>query len=228
MKFFTGLPNRQVLRTVFEHVSAGMSSAARWSKLTMFQEFALSLVKLRLNSRLHELAFHAGVSTSTVSRILRKWFTAMDIRLSHLIRWPERDELQATMPLCFVRSFGKKVAVIIDCFEIFIDRPSGLMARAQTWSSYKHHNTVKILLGTTPQGSVCFVSKAWGGRVSDKYLTEHSSFCQNLRPGDVVLADRGFDVSEIIAPEWRYPAHTSIHTEGNPSCLPVMCMKRVR
>ena len=36
--------------------------------------------------------------------------------------------------------------VIIDCFEIFIERPMNLKARAQTWSNYmyKHHNTVKF------------------------------------------------------------------------------------
>ena len=85
----------------------------------------------------------------------------MDIRLQHLIYWPTLEELQRTMPECIVQSFGKKVAVIIDCFEIFIDRTSNLMARAVTWSNYKHHNMVKILLGTTTQGVVCFVSEPW-------------------------------------------------------------------
>ena len=121
----------------------------------------MSLMKLRSNSRLQELAYHFGVSSSTVSQVHQKWFTAMDIRLQHLIYWPTFEELQRTMPECFVQSFGKKVAVIINCFEIFIDRPSNLMARAQTWSNYKHNKTVKILLGTTPQGVVCFVSEPW-------------------------------------------------------------------
>ena len=58
------------------------------------------------------------------------------------------------MPDCFKLSFGNKVAVIIDCFEVFIERPSSLLARAATWSSYKHHNTVKFLIGITPQGLV--------------------------------------------------------------------------
>ena len=31
--------------------------------------------------------------------------------------------------------------------EVFIERPSNLLARACTWSSYKHHNTVKFLIG---------------------------------------------------------------------------------
>jgi len=74
----------------------------------------------------------------------------MDIRLQDLIIWPERDCLQKIMPECFQQSFGKK-AVIIDCFEIFIEQPSNLQARTSTWSNYKHKNTVKILIGILPQ-----------------------------------------------------------------------------
>ena len=70
--------------------------------------------------------------------------------------------LKATMPMEFRQAFGSKVAVIVDCFEIFIERPSNLLARAQTWSNYKHHNTVKFLIRIAPQGCVTYISPAWG------------------------------------------------------------------
>ena len=76
---------------------------------------------------------------------------------------------------------------MIDCFEVFIERPSNLLARAQTFSSYKHHNTMRVLIGITPQGSISFVLEVWGGRTSDKYLTENCGFLEFLVPGDMVM-----------------------------------------
>ena len=70
--------------------------------------------------------------------------------LRGLILWPDREALKKTIPQSCQHSFGKKVAVILDRFEVFIERPSNLCARACTWSNYKHHNTAQVLLGITP------------------------------------------------------------------------------
>lgn len=109
--------------------------------------------------------------------------------------------------------------MIIDCFEIFINWPSNLLARAQTYLSYKSHNTVKILIGITPQGSISFVSQAWGGRTSDKYLTEKCKILGKLLPGDLVLADRGFTIHESVIfqrAELAIPAFTKGKDQLDP------------
>ena len=83
------------------------------------------------------------------------------------------------MPQCFCESSGSKVAVIIDCFEVFVERPSNLKAKCATW------------------GVISFVSDCYGGCVSDVYLTEHCGILKNL-PGDVVFADRGFTIADSV------------------------------
>ena len=187
VRFYTGLPGFDVLKATFSFTSPFFTRRSK--SLSLFQEFIMVIRKLRLNVPLQDLAYRFGVSLSTVSRASSTWLTVMDIRLSPIIRWPERDDLWHTMPLCFQFSFGKKTTIIIDCFEIFIERPSNLLARAQTFSNYKHHNTVQVLIAITRQGSICFTSKAWGGRTSDKYLTDKCGLLNQLKPGDLVMAD---------------------------------------
>lgn len=119
-------------------------------------------------------------------------------RLKTAVRWPEKKEVVETMPVAFVDNFGIKVRVILDCFEVFIDRRSSYLTRAETWSHYKHHNTVKFLVGTCPQGAVTFLSQSFGGRTSDKAITEDCGILDLLEYGDIVLADRGFLIEESV------------------------------
>ena len=46
-----------------------------------------------------------------------------------------------------------------------------------------------------------------GGRVSDKFLTDHCGILNHLLLGDVVLAERGFDISESV---WMMQARVHI------------------
>ena len=217
VRFYTGLPSYEVLMVVFEHVSSHVSRQTQ--NLSRFQEFVMVLIKLRLNVPLQDLAYRFVVSVTTVSRIFSYWMVVMDVRLKFMISWPEREQLWQIMPMCFQYAFGKKVTVVIDCFEVFIERPSNLLARAQTFSSYKHHNTIKVLIGITPQGSISFVSEAWGGRTSDKYLTENCGFLEFLVPGDMVMADRGFTISDSVGlkqAKLTIPAFTKRKSQLDP------------
>ena len=161
-QFYTGIPTSSMLMQLFTLIAPHVVSTST-NALCQFQEYLLVLLRLRLNVPLQDLAYRFRVSVSTASRVFNRWIDVMRVRLDFLIQWPEREELRKTMPLVFRQNFGLGVAVIIDCFEIFTDRPSSLIARAMTWSNYKHHNTVKLLIGITPQGVISFLSKAWGG-----------------------------------------------------------------
>ena len=142
VKYFTGLPSYSVLKAVFELVSPCVKVFSR-SSLPLSNQFLMVLMRLKLNVDVEFLSYHFGLHTSNVSRTVNKWICVLYERLKDvLIKWPERGELYKTMPLDF-KKFGTCV-VVIDCFEVFLERPSTVLARAQTWSNYKHHNTCKF------------------------------------------------------------------------------------
>ena len=105
--------------------------------------------------------------------------------------------MRKNLPRCFKNY--KNYVCIIGCSEIKIERPFNLNSRAQTWSSYKHSNTMKYLIGITPAGAVSFLSHGWGDRVSHKEIILKSSFLDYLQHGDWMLADRGFTIAEKLA-----------------------------
>ena len=70
------------------------------AKLSKFEYFSLTLMKLQLNASNYDLAFQFGISESSVCRGFSKWIEAMDIQLPFLILWPDRKSIQKTMPFC--------------------------------------------------------------------------------------------------------------------------------
>ena len=149
VRFYTGLHSFQVLIKTFHLIELHVKRHSM--HLNKFQEFIMVLMKLRLDVPHLDLAYRFDVSRPVVTRVISAWLVVMDVRLSPLISWSTHDAFYKTMPQCFVDSFGYKTTVIIDCFEIFIDRPTHFMAKAQTFSNYKHHNTVKVLIGISPR-----------------------------------------------------------------------------
>ena len=65
--------------------------------------------------------------------------------------------------------------------EIFMETPSDLHMQSSTWSSYKHHNTAKFLIGCTPNGCVSFISPLYMGSISDVELTRVSGLLNCIK-----------------------------------------------
>ena len=78
----------------------------------------LTLMRLRLGLSIQDLAYHFGISESTISDIFLAWIHAMFFHLKFLIQRPNRETCRTNMPQIF-KDLYPKARCIIDCSEIF-------------------------------------------------------------------------------------------------------------
>ena len=192
--YYTGI-KQEIFTLILNH--ANFKDVSK--QISSSDHLLIVLMKLRLGLKNKDIAYRFKISFSTVSKIFRSWLPVLSkFLINNFFSWPEKNALRKNLPRCFRRKY-KNCSCIIDCTEIFIERPMNLNARAQTWSNYKNHNTIKYLVVCSPTGAVTFLSSGWGGRVSDKEITIRSGFLNWVERGDQILADRGFTVEEEIA-----------------------------
>ena len=222
MNFYTGLSSIEVFSAVFNLIEPYLPSISYWvgpyrmcrqrksyrksyskvrqyknhqfkRKLSHKNEFFLALMRLWLGLLNENIADRFGISPTLSSRI----FTGK--LLGHaLITWRPQEAVHSNLPGVFIKAGYKKCRVILDCAEVFIERPKSLINQACTWSEYKHHNTIKFLAGISPTGYITFLSDCYGGRASDRCIVKDSGFYNLLEREDMVMADRGFQIHEEL------------------------------
>ncbi|KAM4612772.1 uncharacterized protein ACJ7VT_011001 [Polymixia lowei] len=195
VEYYTGLPSYAMFLVLFHHVASYLPQGKKG--LTHFQLLLLTLMHLRLNLPMEHISHLFHVDCKTISNAFNDTISVLHVHISSLVYWPDRDSMQASMPRKFVEAFGNCVAVIVDWLEVSTELPSNLEARPQTFSHARRCHTQKYLIGVAPQG-IIFISKGWGGSTSDRHVMEDSGFLEKLLPGDMVLADRGFDIEESV------------------------------
>ncbi|XP_057302699.1 uncharacterized protein LOC130636867 [Hydractinia symbiolongicarpus] len=177
-KFYTGFESYEMFKLVLEYLQPAADSLIYWGSNTNIEntktyngkrrrsrattaetEFFMILIRLRCGFPIEDMAIRFNMSTSNASK----------------------KTVAETMPKCF-KDLYPTTRVIIDCTEIFIEMPSSYRSQSATFSSYKHHNTAKGLVGIAPSGAITFVSDLYAGR----------------KHGDSLMADRGFDIEEDL------------------------------
>ena len=146
----------------------------------------LTVTKLRHDLTNEFLAMLFDISETTVNKTFKSTSLMMSAVFKQINIWP-------------VQYDQAKPVVIVDCTEVKVSRPSNPTLQSQTYSTYKSSNTVKFLIGINPAGGLSFVSDGYSGSTSDQKVFGKSGIMDKLKRGDIVLADRGFNIQDLLA-----------------------------
>ncbi|GFT47959.1 THAP-type domain-containing protein [Nephila pilipes] len=131
--------------------------------------FFLFFIKLKTGISNEFLSVLFGISDSTVSRDFNYVTSIMYERLNLLDIFATESMVIEYMPLPF--RFGNKfIKIIVDCTEFPIQKPSSPIEQQLTFSRYKNTNSLKSMIGITPNGAIIFISPLYCGSISDKQL----------------------------------------------------------
>ena len=177
-----------------------------------------TLVILRTGMQLNVAAVLFGSSNSTAGRVFVTWLCLSWSTHFPLIRMSTWIEVVDRCPAS-VRELGMgQVAVMIDCTEFATERIWLKDVAHYLFSTYKQRPTAKFVVGITTSGAFCYVSGAYGGRMTDNAVVRKSGLLDVLREqrypeGAEILADRGFNGLEtdlikigmfLATPETRF------------------------
>ncbi|XP_041966785.1 uncharacterized protein LOC125303093 [Alosa alosa] len=218
ISFYTGFPDYETFKAVFMALQPTAENMVGWSqaqrlkhtsgevlrqgfsasKLSTMDQFFLFLCRLRQGFPEQDLATRFHVSQSTVSRVCVTWVNFLYFMLGSLPMWPSRKTVDELMPDCFKCTFPA-TRVILDCTEIHVQKLSSKVLNSAIHSHYKGNTKFKGLIGIAPSGEVTFVSELYTGSISDKEITKKSGILSVLEEGDMVMADKGFLIKDLLS-----------------------------
>ncbi|XP_050460200.1 uncharacterized protein LOC126856070 [Cataglyphis hispanica] len=168
------------------------------TQMSLRDKIIMTYVKLKQNLSYSFLAVIFNNCTPRhCQRIFYKTLQMLSETLRPMISWPSRDEISRNLPKVF-EGF-ENVRIVVDCTEIFIQALTKLGCQEVVYSHYKSSPTIKVMTGVSPGGTITFISKPFGGRVTDTEIFSKSELINLLEVNDGVMCDRGFLIDELCA-----------------------------
>ena len=199
----TGLPNKKIFMIVANYASRfakDINYFYGWKvdMISFEDQVFISLMKLRQNYTNLHIAQLFSCSTATISNIVLTFTHVLHKSLYEdcLNTVPSREKNRTSMPELF-SVFGN-CKMVIDCTDLEIAAPGLMSEQRMTYSTYRGMNSFKTLIGVAPNPVITHVSKLFPGSTSDKPIVENSGVLHNFKAGDLILADKGFLINDVV------------------------------
>lgn len=184
LMYFTGM-ERESFEILYSMVDkfAPIEDSLLWCKK---DALVVTLHKIRHNLDFKMMEFVFELCRKLISEIFKEVIHKLYFVLKQIDIW--------NMSLKDPKSYR----CILDCTEFYVVKAGDPNIHQLTFSYYKGHPTFKLMVSCDEMGAVNFISDAFVGSTSDREIVIKSGLIGKLENGDSVLADRGFDISDLL------------------------------
>ncbi|KAJ8320530.1 hypothetical protein KUTeg_002117, partial [Tegillarca granosa] len=189
-----------IVNTLYRFVPFNYYAGWAVTCFSVEDQLLITLMKLRLNCKDMDLAVRFNTSRATISNILNTYISVLhEIFFEGVIQAvgiPSQLKCKGSLPKSFEHFTSARIAM--DATEIIQDVPSDMNSQSLSYSSYKSRHTVKAVTCVAPNGALVYCSNLYPGSTSDAAIVEHSKVLDQLKPGDMILADKGFNIFDKL------------------------------
>lgn len=109
------------------------------SSMPVVDQILMTLMKLRQNFVMADLARKFKTSQGQVSKTVGIWIDIMSEHTKDLVMWLPRETIKAMLPEAFKEHFSNTTCVI-DCSETVLQKAKNLDSRSESYSHYYANN----------------------------------------------------------------------------------------
>jgi hypothetical protein len=158
-KYFIGLFPKE-FEALYEFLGEAKFTLTYWNnsktkstKLSIREQLFVTLLRLRRGFNILTIAHLYSVSESYIRSIFTTWimFIFHHFKDHSTLMFPDRHSFKRYLPKIFKRF--KNIRASIDCTEFKCEMPRNYAQQGNTYSSYKHHCTIKCLIAVNQKWS---------------------------------------------------------------------------
>ncbi len=174
----------------------------RKRKLHWKTEWLVYCFFARCNISMTRIAALFGIGRILVHDIVYAWANVLCDTLAKFFPTPTRSQMLCAYPKSVIRKFGHaRIFMLLDATEIFAVTASMKSVNSILYSAYKHHSTLKWLVGCDPIGTTWddSITEGYPGSISDPMRTFITEILEQIPFGCAVEVDKGFLIENDCA-----------------------------